>query len=176
MAADLTKVKLGPCKVTFDPEGTTPIVIELTQGGVVLTYEETTRDVNSDQHGTTAIKKIITGRNASVQVPMLEKDNSRLKDFIAGSVLVTNATEPTKKRLDVFADKVIDLLTVAKELRIEPLTEGATADDTVTIFKAAPQVNLNQTYSYNNELVTNVTFSGFPDATGRLLGFGDPDA
>lgn len=176
MAADLTKVKLGPCKVTLDPESATPIVIELTQGGVVLTYQETTRDVNSDQHGSTAIKRIITGRAASVQVPVLEKDNEKLKNFIAGSVLVTNATTPTKKRLDIYADKVIDLLTVAKELRIEPLAQGATADDTVTVYKAAPQVDLNYTYSYNNELVTNVTFTGFPDETGKLLAFGDPDA
>lgn len=176
MPADLTKVKLGPCKVTLDPEGATPIVIELTQGGVTLTYEETTRDVNADQFGTTPIKKIITGRTATVQVPVLEKDNEKLKNFISGSVLVTNVADPTKKRLDVYADKVVDLLSVAKELRIEPLAEGATPADTVTLFKAAPQVNLNYQYSFNNELVTTVTFSGFPDATGKLLGFGDPDA
>ncbi|MFD2334726.1 hypothetical protein ACFSR7_36245 [Cohnella sp. GCM10020058] len=174
--ADLTKVKLGPCKVTFDPEGTTPIVIELTQGGVVLTYSETTRDVNADQYGSTPIKRIITGRSATVEVPALEKDNARLQQVIAGAVTVTNSSTPTKKRVDVFADKVIDLFTVAKEVRIEPLAEGSTPDDTVTLFNAAPQVNLNYRYNFESELVTNITFAAFPDATGRLIGFGDPDA
>lgn len=175
MASDLTKVKLGPCKVTFDVGGT-PVVFETTQGGVVLTYEMTTREVVVDQFGTTPVREIITGRSAMVAVPFAEYDLTKLAKIIPGSTLVVDGTDANKKRVDVDASQIVDLFSYAKEVRIEPLSEAATANDTVTLYKAAPTTNLNYTYSYDNELITNVTFKGYPNAAGLLLGIGDPDA
>ncbi|WP_409346762.1 hypothetical protein [Paenibacillus sp. MBLB4367] len=177
MASDTTKIKLGPCKVTFDVGGSSPVVFETTKGGVTLTYEETSRDVTVDQFGTTPVKRIITGRKATVEVPFAEYDLEKLAKVIPGSTLTTNGTTPAKKRLDVDASKVIDLLDFAKELKIEPLATNATANDAVTLYKAAPQVKLNYKYDYDNELITGVTFEGFPDsATGFLIAFGDKTA
>lgn len=176
MASDTSKVKLGPCKVTFDVGGTEPIVFETTQGGVVLTYEMTTREVVVDQFGTTPIREIITGRSATLAVPFAEYDVAKIGAIIPGSTLVTDATDPTKQRVDVDASKIIDLLDFAKEVRLEPLSSSATANDTVTLYKAAPTTALNYTYSYDNELITNVTFKGYPDENGLLIGIGDPDA
>ncbi|RJE90675.1 hypothetical protein D3P07_00780 [Paenibacillus sp. 1011MAR3C5] len=176
MATDTTKVKLGPCKVTFDVGGTTPVVFETTKGGVVLTYEMTMREVVVDQFGTTPVREIITGRKASLAVPFAEYDLVKLAKVIPGSTLVTDKTDPTKQRVDVDASKIVDLIDYAKEVRIEPLSSTATANDTITLYKAAPTTTLNYTYSYDNELVTNVTFKGYPDTNGLLLGIGDPNA
>ncbi|WP_308637720.1 hypothetical protein [Paenibacillus silvisoli] len=177
MASDLTKIKLGPCKVTFDAGvGGTPIVFETTQGGVVLNYEETSREVKVDQFGDTPVAEIIIGRVASVEVPFAEYDLDKLSKIIPGSTLTSNGTNPTKKRLDIDASKVINLLDFAKMLKLEPLSTSATANDAIVLYKAAPRTKLSYKYDYSGELVTNVSFKGFPDATGKLLAFGDQTA
>lgn len=175
MASDLTKIKLGPCKVTFDVGGT-PVVFETTKGGVVLKYEETGREITVDQYGNTPVGEMIVGRSATIEVPFAEKDLDKLAKIIPGSTLTTNGTDPTKKRLDVDATKVINLIDYAKKVKIEPLSTTATANDAVILYKAAPRPNLNYTYSYDNELITNIVFKGFPDATGKLIAFGDETA
>ncbi|QNK54565.1 hypothetical protein [Paenibacillus sp. PAMC21692] len=178
MAVDANKIALGPARVTFDFGGTSPVVFEQTQGGVVLTYEETTRDIPIDQLGTTAADVIITGRTASVAVPIAERDLEKLSKIIPGAVLVTDGADPTKQRVDVSAAVVARLFPFAKKVKIEPLDIYATPADTVILHKAAPQSNLNYTYSYDNELITNTTFRAFPDTAqdGLLISFGDPDA
>jgi len=176
MAVNAEKIALGPCKVTFDFGGTEPVIIEQTQGGVKLTYEETTRDINVDQLGTTAADVIITGRTANVEVPMVERDLEKLSKLIPGAKLIVDATDPTKKRVDIKATIVQRLFPFAKQLKIEPLDIYANKDDIVVLHKAGPQSNLNYTYSYDNELVTNITFRGFPAEDGNLISFGDPDA
>lgn len=176
---DISKIKLGPCKVTFDVGGTAPIVFDTTKGGVVLTYEETTKETTIDQYGNTPVKEIIIGRNATIEVPFAEYDIDKLAKIIPGTTLTTNATTPTKKRLDVDASKVIDLYDYAKKVKIEPLAANATANDAVILYKAAPRPNLKFTYSYEGELITNVTFKGYPadgTAIGKLIAFGDETA
>src|SRR5690606_1501573 len=130
------KIKLGPARVTFDFGGTEPIVFEQTQGGVVLTYEETTRDVNIDQLGTTPADVIITGRTASVAVPIAERDLAKLARIIPGATLVVDGADPTKRRVDVSAATVQRLFQYAKKVKVEPLDEFATADEIVVLHKA----------------------------------------
>lgn len=176
MAVDAEKIKLGPCKVTFDFGGTKPVIFEQTQGGVVLTYEETTRDINVDQLGTSPADVIITGRTATIAIPIVEYDLEKLASIIPGAKLVTDATDPSKKRVDINALKVERLFKYAKKVKLEPLDSDATESDTVILHKAAASTNLNYTYSYDNELVTNTTFRAFPDEDGELISFGDPSA
>ncbi|RAU96840.1 hypothetical protein [Paenibacillus sp. YN15] len=176
MAANTEDIKLGPCKVTFDVGGTSPVIFETTQGGVVLTYEETTRAVNIDQYGTTPVKEIVTGRTATIACPIAEYDLAKLAAIIPGASLVTDGTTPTKQKVVVSATNVIDLLQYAKKVKLEPLAAGSTANDAITLLKAAPRPALNYTYSYDNELITNVTFTAYPDATGDLIVFGDETA
>lgn len=171
MASDLTKIKLGPCKVTFDVGGTSPIIFESTQGGVVLNYTENTRETNIDQYGDTPVKEHVTGRQASVEVPFAEYDLSKLAQLIPGSTLVGSAGS---QRVDVSAVNVVDLYEFAKEVLIEPI--DGTAEDAVTLYKAAPRTNISYTYDFNNERITNVTFKAYPDADNNLIGFGDQAA
>lgn len=175
MAINTDNIKLGPCKVTFDVGGT-PVVFETTQGGVVLTYEETTRAVNIDQYGTTPAKEIVTGRTATIAVPFAEYDLTKLASIIPGATLITDGTTATKKQVVINAANVIDLLDYAKEVKLEPLSADATANDAVTLFKAAPRPQLSYTYNYDNERITNVTFTAYPDTDGNLLAFGDTTA
>ncbi|CAM3358559.1 hypothetical protein HP548_02940 [Paenibacillus taichungensis] len=167
-------IKLGPCKVVFGT-GADKIEFGTTKGGVVLTYEETSREVTMDQTGTTPLKEIITGRTAAVAVPFGEYDQEKLLTVLPGSRLVVDTTDPTKKKVVVNATKVIDLLGFAKQMTLIPLAEGTTPNDYVTLPFAAPRANLNYTFDYDNELITNITFKGFPNENGDLIEFGDPD-
>ena len=175
MAVDAEKIKLGPCKLTFDVEGT-PIVFEQTQGGVTLTYTENYRDINIDQLGDSPADAIRTGAVANVEAPIAEYDLEKLSAIIPGSKLIVDGTDPSKMRVDVSAAKVERMFKYAKSLKIEPLDSSASANDTIVLHKAAPQVNLNYSYTYDNELITNVTFKGFEDGAKGLISFGDPDA
>lgn len=171
---DTDKIKLGPCKVVFgEDDDPNQITIETTKGGVVLTYEETSREVTMDQTGTTPVKEIITGRNANVAVPAGEYDQDKLLVILPGSKQIVSATDPTKKQVVVNAKKVIDLMKFAKKLKIIPLAEGTTENDHIILYRAAPRSTLNYTYSYDNELITNVTFKAFPNDSGDLIAFGD---
>ncbi len=100
----------------------------------------------------------------------------KLAAIIPGAKLVVDGTDPTKKRVDVNALVIQRLFPYAKKVKLEPLDYNATVENTVILHKAAPQTNLNYTYSYDNELVTNTTFRAFPDENGLLISFGDPDA
>ncbi|PIH58284.1 hypothetical protein [Paenibacillus sp. LK1] len=168
------KIKLGPCKVVFGT-GVDAIEFGTTKGGVVLTLEETSREVTMDQTGTTPQKEIRTGSNVSIAVPFGEYDLEKLQAILPGSRLIVDGTDPTKRKVVVNATKVIDLLKYAKPVTLIPLAEGTTPDDYITLPMAAPRANLNYTFDYDNELITNVTFKGFPNADGDLIEFGDPD-
>ncbi|MDP5274353.1 hypothetical protein [Chengkuizengella axinellae] len=170
MPTDKDTVHIGPCKVTFDIGGDTPFVIDKTAGPVKFTYEETTKEIKVTQTGDTPIDEIVIGRNVMAEVPMTRRDLDALLLVIPGSEKVGDA------RVDVYANKVVSLLDYANTVTIEPLSEKATTDDTITIYNAAPRAKLNYTYDYNNEQITDVTFKGYPDADGKLVGFGDPTA
>jgi hypothetical protein len=170
---DTDKIKLGPCKLVFGEDNDpNQMIINTTKGGVVLTYEETSREVTMDQTGTTPVKEIITGRNASVAVPIGEYDQDKLLVILPGSRKEVSSTDPSKQQVVVNASKVVDLIQFAKVLKVIPLAEGTTENDHIIFYKAAPRSTLNYTYSYDNELITNVTFKAFPNESGDLIAFG----
>lgn len=172
--ADNTKIKLGPGKVTFDEGGTSPVILDSTIGGIQLNYSATYRETTTDQTGTTPVKKHRTGQAVSVVVPFAESDLEKLQKMVPGSTLVTGATSGTK-RIEIDAE-VVDMLTFAKQLKLEPI--NGTAEDTVILHKAAPELEISQAYTIENERVWNVTFVGYPDAANSnlLLSIGDPAA
>ncbi|MNV98072.1 hypothetical protein D3C71_1932790 [compost metagenome] len=67
-------------------------------------------------------------------------------------------------------------MSYAKKVKLEPLAAGSTANDAITLVKAAPRPALNYTYSFDNELITNVTFTAYPGANGDFIIFGDETA
>lgn len=175
MPVNPQNIKLGPCKVTWDVEGT-PVVLETTKGGVTLKYTESTKTVTVDQYGDTPVDELVIGRQAEINVPFAESDLTKLSKLIPGATLVTNGTDPSKKRVDILANNVISLFDAAKKLKLEPLSSKATPNDAVILYKAGPRVELDLKYSYDGELIYNVTFKGYPDTDGKLISFGDEDA
>lgn len=85
MTSSSKNVKLGTCNIFFDGKD-----LGLTKGGVEVEVATSTHEVNVDQHGTTPIGEIITGRTVSVTAPLAETTLDNLLAIMPGSQLVTD--------------------------------------------------------------------------------------
>jgi len=173
MASDTKNVKLGVCKIFFDSQD-----LGFTKGGVEVEVTTETKRVEVDQFGRTAINEIIVSRNVSVTVPLAETTLENLVKIMPGSTLVTDGTDPTKKRVDVKTGVGLSLLEVAKELRLHPksLPDADESEDFV-IPRAMTPGAIQFAYQTEDERIFNCTFTGYPDpVTERLFFVGHEDA
>lgn len=85
----------------------------------------------------------------------------------------------TASRIDVGTGIGVDLLTIAKELRMHPQSKAVTdyTEDFVVGLAATPGA-LTFAYKLDAERIYNVEFSGFPDSANnnKLFSVGDPAA
>lgn len=166
-------VKLGPCKVTFGA-----VDLGLTKGGVEVTLTTNKHEVTVDQFGSTIINDLITGRTGSVKVPMAETDLAKLLIVFPGAVLVTDATTPTKKKLNIPTGVGLSLIDVAQKLVLHPTANAAEnkADD-FTVPICAPAGSATFSFQVENERVYAIDFQMYPDeVTGLLAVLGDESA
>jgi hypothetical protein len=83
---------------------------------------------------------------------------------------LTGGIEPTAKRVDVTDAVSVNLLTIAKELRLHPQEKPDTdKSDDFVIPLAATAGALQFAYKLEEERVYNVEFQGYPDSTTRRL-------
>lgn len=91
---------------------------------------------------------------------------------LAGGVNITRA------RVDVRMGTDVDMLAIARNLRLHPVKKADNdySDDFI-VFAAAPAGSLQFSYQQEAERIFSVTFSGYPDPTQtnpRLFAVGDP--
>lgn len=106
---------------------------------------------------------------------------------VAGTTPLTNATTgatllggvaETRSRVDVGTGVGVDMLSIAKMLRLHPISKAETdfTDDFV-LYRAASAGNLQFSYKVDSERIYNVTFNGYPDPNSpnaRVFSIGDP--
>ena len=171
MASDVKNVKLGPCTATF---GST--ALGYTKGGVEVDITTTRKNVTLDQFGETEVDEYITGRQVMVRVPLAEHDLENLATVIPNATLITDGTDATKMRIEVTSGVGSSLRDMAQELTLTPNQGGA--NETFTVFLAAPGGDINFAYRHDEERVYSVEFKGYVDSQngGRLFAIGDPTA
>lgn len=168
--ADITKVKLGVCEVSFNG-----VDLGHTKGGVVFTYEPTHSDVSVDLYGDTVVDKYLKGEKIAVKVPLAEKTIANLKVAIPQGTFAGAANA----RLTIGAKAGKKASDDAAQLVLHPVGEGTRAYDLV-VYKAyvASQVELE--HSNDGQTVIEVTFESLLDETkadGNYLGLiGDSTA
>jgi hypothetical protein len=167
----LIDVPIGPAKVEYG--ATTPTVFDKTKGGVQFQANTSKQDVTIDQFGDTPVKSILKGRTCQAVVPFALHDLDKFAKVTPDSKLTTHATDPLKKRLDVYANAGYNLLDDADKLVIIPLDPSATANDWITIHQAVPIGDPQFTYNSDNERIFTITFVGYPDDKGLLYTLGD---
>ncbi len=170
--SETKNIRLGTCKVFFNDQD-----LGLTIGGVELEVTTSTHETKVDQFGETVVEEIITGRNVKVTVPLGETTLENMVRIMPGAKLVTDATDPTKKRVDVSVATGQSLLSTAKALRLHPVALPDTnKSEDVIIPKAGTAGAVKFSYKNDQERVYNVEFKAYPDTTtGLLLSFGNPD-
>jgi hypothetical protein len=175
MPSSPNNVKIGACSVNFKT-----IDMGLTKGGVEITSNTAKKKINVDQFGETEINEYITGVNVSVKVPMAESDLTILQQAVPSSTLVTDATTPLKKKLEIRTGVGISLRDVAAgKLVLHPIGLPITNKlEDFTIPICAPSGELSFAFKYDEERVYNIEFVGYPNATlgGLLYVFGDESA
>lgn len=170
--AQVQNVRLGACNVEFDG-----VDLGLTKGGVEVTLTTNKHEVTVDQFGSTIVNDIIMGRVGTVKVPMVETDLAKLLAVFPGATLVTDATTPTKKKLNIPTGAGISLVDTAAKLVLHPyaLAENDKSEDFIVPL-ASPNASMSFTFSHDQERIYTVEFSMYPDADGLLVIFGDETA
>jgi hypothetical protein len=171
MAANIIDVPIGPAEVEFG--ASSPTIFDITKGGIQFQVNTTKQDVTVDQYGDTPVKSILKGRTCQVVVPFALHDLQKLSKVTPNSKYGTDSTDPSKEKLEVYAQAGYDLLTDADKLVVKPTSEGTTPNDYVTVPIASAMADMNVTYNTDNERVINITFVGFPDDLGLLYFLGD---
>ncbi len=173
LTSDVNNIQLGACQVTFATDD-----LGFTKGGVEVTLSTTTFKINVDQFGETEVNEYISGRTASVKVPLAETSLERFQIAFPGSTIVTDSTTATKKKLQGTTGVGLSLRTFAAELNLHPKVLPSTdKSQDFTLPIASPKGDLTFAYKHDEERVYNVEFMGYPDlTTGILFVIGDKTA
>lgn len=169
MASDTQNVKLGVCKIFFDGND-----LGYTKGGVEVTVTTETHKVEVDQFGKTPIKEFLMGRQVTVKAPLAETTIQNMAALMPGATITGT---PGAEVLSVTTGVGVDLLAVAKPLRLHPVSkpDNDKTEDFV-IYRAATPGALNFAYKLDAERIFNADFTGYPDpVTGKLFAIGDAD-
>lgn len=168
--ADITKVKVGVCSVSFNGYD-----LGHTLGGVEVSYAPEHKDISVDAYGKTVVNKVLIGEKMTAKVPLAEFTIANLKVAIpeatfagAGNARITVGTKAGK------------LATASSaQLVLHPISEGTRAYD-VVIYKAYVASTVTLAHMIDKEKVIEVTFEALLDETkseGNYLGLiGDSTA
>lgn len=167
-------IKMGTCSITFDGED-----MGLTIGGVEVSVSTSTKEIKVDQFGDTVANEFIMGRQITIKMPLAETTLENMVRLMPGATLVTDRTDPTKKKVNVTSGTGVSLLSMAKELVLHPIAKPASdKSEDLVIPLCATAGAMQFAYKYDEERVYNCDFKGYPDrnAGGLLFIYGDKTA
>lgn len=168
--ADITKVKVGVCSVTFNS-----IDLGHTIGGVEVSYEPEYKDVSVDKYGSTVVEKYLIGEKFTAKVPLAESTIDNLRNAIPQSTFAGAANA----RITIGAAAGKKATDDAYQLVLHPTGEGTRAFD-IVIYKAYVGSTITLSHTNDGEKIIEVTFEALLDETksdGNYLGLiGDSTA
>lgn len=93
----------------------------------------------------------------------------------ASAATLTGGVNETKARVEVTSGVGVDLLSIAKSLRLHPVGKADTDfSDDFLIYQASTPGALTYAYKLDSERIFNVEFTGYPDpVSGKLFAAGD---
>lgn len=172
--ADLANVQIGVQKLTFGS-----VELGHTDGGCEFAYEPEYTDIVVDAFGTTVADKVLTGEAVRVTVPLAEVTLEKLKNAIPTATLVTDASDPNKKKLTIGSAPGKRLSAVAQKLTLHPawLPESDKSFD-ITLHKAVIVSEVTLPYRVDEKTVYEVEFLALVDESktdgNYLAEIGDP--
>jgi hypothetical protein len=168
--ADITKVKVGPCSVTFNG-----VDLGHTKGGVEVTYEADYFDASVDTYGSTPIESYLRGEKFSAKVPLAEYTIANLRNAIPNATFAGAANA----RITIGKQAGAKQSSVAYQLVLHPLNEGTRVND-IVIHKAFCKSPIKLSHTNDGEKIIECEFNGLLDeskSNGNYLGLiGDSTA
>jgi hypothetical protein len=166
--ADITKVKLGVCDVTFNS-----VNLGHTKGGVTVSYEPEYVDIQVDKYGKSVAEKVLVGESLKVTVPLAE---SALANIEIGIPAATDVGPSDRATIGKVAG--LRMAQFAHELVLHPSANGASdRSEDVVLYKALAAEAIELKYGNEGERVMQLVFHALIDETksdGNYLGlFGD---
>lgn len=112
----------------------------------------------------TAGKKGVEGNSFT-----LNAGTAGTKVTMSGETL-TGGADPTATKVNVSTGTSLDLLSIAKELRLHPINKPLSdKSEDFTIPLAATGGGLSFAYKFDEERIFSVEFKGYPDSNGKLF-------
>jgi hypothetical protein len=164
MAADATKIQLGPCQVTYKGRD-----MGHTIGGATVTYSPDYHETKVDKYGSSTVEKFLVGEKLMAEFNLAEFTLANLQDVINQSTLQGDDSVS----MGSVAGKKASLN--AGLLVLHPLANASTnRDNDVSIYKAVITNELKIEHSNSGEKVLPVVADGLIDenrSDGNMLGF-----
>lgn len=168
--ADITKVRLGTCNVTFNG-----VDLGHTRGNVEVTYSPNWSDVMVDKYGNTVVDSYLNGEKLTAKVPLAEETIANLKNAIPNATFAgaANARVTLGKSAGQKASNM------AYQLVLHPITENTRVRD-IVLHKAFVKSDIALVHSNDEQTTFEVEFFGLLDESksdGNYLGLiGDSTA
>lgn len=164
---NVANIKIGTNKITYNG-----VDLGYTKGGDTFNFEEEVVDITVNDFGNSIIDQVVVGQKISVKVMLTELQISNMKVAIP-SGLVGGATSG---RLSLGRGAGYRRSTNANQVVLRPLNMVASNDpsDDIVIHKAVSSEPLELEMSFDDQMVYEVTFTGYIDTTkseGNYLGF-----
>jgi hypothetical protein len=182
---DTAKLIGGPCRVYVDVSSVDTEVGHLNGGADVNIAEPATFNLMADELGETPVDAVYNGRSGwdTVVIRLAEFTEENLVRAIPNSLLITDATTPSKKRVEVRAVAGTLLSANAKKWTIKAIdpSTGAVSTDKqkwVTIPRGAAISAVNIPYKKGEQRQIEMTLACLPDSANnyRTIFFGDSTA
>ena len=152
MARDFSKIKAGPCQVTYNS-----VDLGHTQGGVNVSYDTKWRDVLVDEYGETVVDKVFQGEGLEISMKLTQSQLATLKaimpKYTAGATYLEFGSTVGGK-----------LSSHAAQLQLHPFEESGTDHD-MYVWKAAPAGTVVWGYTNEGDRVYEVTFVALVDTS-----------
>jgi len=175
MAGNVQNLNIGPCWVFWGPSATARD-LGYTQGSVKVNVALETTEIEVDQE-TEPVIDVIKKRTLEVTVPLAEYTLDNLLLAFPGAEIITDAVDPTKKKLNVKSAAGIDVTTLLDRLKLHPTKLLITDLSKDVVFpKAFPMGEFELTYDKENVKILELKFKAYPDANGISAIFGDETA
>jgi hypothetical protein len=178
---DLTLLTGGPARAFVDVSGTLTEVGHLHGGVDVNISEPAVMDLRADELGESRADGVYNGSAPDTAVLRLAEFNiTNLQRAIPNSVIITDVTTPTKKRLEVRKIAGTTMSSQAKKWVLKPIDPATGAPSTdqntwVTIHKGVPTGAVNIPYKTGEQRVIEITLEALPDGSNdnRTVSWGD---
>jgi hypothetical protein len=175
----MANYELGPCQIAyFTSTQSRGQAVDLgkTFGGVTLSVEETYQQLKTDQDGTVPVDEWITGTTPKI--------TAKLADITLENIaLMFKTTVHTRsagcKVVDVSSNTGYSLKSNYIAVIIKPYVNGVPATNKsywITMPVAGIRATASLEYNVDTQRVINFEVSGYPDASGRVIRFGDTTA